>query len=124
MNQESYKNLVLLLKIFKNRPHHLAKYLIENSSLNEEFLIKISNSEKLNDISNECQSETLPMPYFVDITQMNDYYTSMLDSKVKENEELLKELSIKLEECILKENYEEAARIRDYIIRNGIKKKK
>ena len=27
---EDHKNLIALLKIFKNRPYHLAKYLIDN----------------------------------------------------------------------------------------------
>ena len=32
-NEDLYRNLVILLKMFKNRPYHLAKYLIENYSL-------------------------------------------------------------------------------------------
>jgi hypothetical protein len=48
MNDENlYRNLVLLIKLFKNRPYHLAKYLIENSALTEDFIIAVSDSVKL-----------------------------------------------------------------------------
>ena len=46
-NEELNKSLVVLLKMFKNRPYHLAKYLIENSALNNEFINKLTKSDKL-----------------------------------------------------------------------------
>ena len=46
-NDDLYNNLVTLLKMFKNRPHHLAKYFIENSSLDKDFIRKISENGKL-----------------------------------------------------------------------------
>ena len=42
------KNLISFLKLFQNRPFHLAKYLLENNGLNDEFIDKITKSEKLN----------------------------------------------------------------------------
>ena len=50
MNQEDkdqlYKNLVILLKMFKNRPYHLAKYLTDNTAFSQEFIKKILESDK------------------------------------------------------------------------------
>ena len=76
-NEDLYKNLVLLLKMFKNRPFHLAKYLIENSALREDFLKKISNSEKLKEFSQDDDLKSKNL--FHDINQMNEYYNSLTD---------------------------------------------
>ncbi len=75
-NEDLYRNLVILLKMFKNRPFHLAKYLIDNSALKDDFLDKLSNSEKLKEFSedDELKSKNL----FLDINQMNDYYNSFI----------------------------------------------
>lgn len=131
-NEDIYKNLVLLLKMFKNRPYHLAKYLVENSALTDDFINKIKNSDKLKEISDEEKNEQkfLPAPvpvYFVDISQMENFYNSLTDdikslSKEKGIEQITKELNEKLDNCIKGEKYEDAARIRDYMNRNGIKR--
>lgn len=125
-NEKLNRNLVLLLKMFKNRPYHLAKYLIDNSALSQEFIKKILNSDKLKELSEEESSSFIPV-YFVDISQMDDFYDSLIDEikqifKEKSLEEITIDLNEKLNECIKNENYEEAARIRDYMIRNGIKR--
>ena len=124
-NEDLYRNLVILLKMFKNRPFHLAKYLIENSALNDDFLSKLSNSEKLKEFSedDELKSKNL----FLDINQMNDYYNSLTDDikkigVAKTPEEIAQALNQKLESLILEENYEDAARLRDYMFRNNIKR--
>ena len=107
-NEDLYRNLVILLKMFKNRPFHLAKYLIENSALNEEFIKKLSDSEKLKEFSedDELKSKTL----FLDINQMNDYYNSLTDDikkivVAKTPEEIAEALNQKLDSLILEENY-------------------
>jgi len=131
-NEEIYKNLVLLLKMFKNRPYHLAKYLVENSALTDDFINKIKNSDKLKEMSDEEKDQKFlpPVPvYFVDISQMENFYNSFTDdikslSKEKGIEQITKELNEKLDNCIKNEKYEDAARIRDYMSRNGIKKLK
>jgi hypothetical protein len=132
-NEEIYRSLVILLKMFKNRPYHLAKYLVENSALTEEFIKKLKNSDKLKEISDEekkSEQRLLPMPvpvYFVDISQMENFYNSFIDdikqlSKEKSIEEITNELNKKLDDLIKKEKYEEAARVRDYMNRNNIKR--
>ena len=37
-NEQLYRNLIAILKLFKNRPYHLAKYLIENDAFTDKFL--------------------------------------------------------------------------------------
>jgi hypothetical protein len=130
-NEELYRSLVILLKMFKNRPYHLAKYLVENSALKEEFIKKLKNSDRLKEINEEDKSseqKLLPVPvYFVDISQMENFYNSFVDdiqqlSKEKGIEEVTNELNKKLDELIKLEKYEEAARVRDYMNRNNIKR--
>jgi hypothetical protein len=132
-NEELYRSLVILLKMFKNRPYHLAKYLVENSALTEEFIRKLKNSDRLKELNEDEKSseqKLLPVPvpvYFVDISQMENFYNSFVDdiqqlSKQKGIEEVTKELNKKLDELIIKEKYEEAARVRDYMMRNNIKR--
>lgn len=131
MNKDDlYKNLVVLLKVFKNRPYHLAKYLTDNSAFSQEFINKIMNSDKLKELSKKDEEESDPKLisiYFTDINQMNDFYSSLIDdiksmSANKTINELTSELNLKLDNCIKNEQYEDAARLRDYMIRNNIKR--
>jgi len=127
-NDELYRSLVVLLKMFKNRPYHLAKYMVDNSALSKDFINKLLKSDKLKELSEDESEKPSVIPvYFVDITQMEEFYTSFVDdikqiSKEKSLEELTKELNDKLDTCIRNEKYEDAARIRDYMLRNGIKR--
>jgi len=132
-NEELYRSLVIMLKMFKNRPYHLAKYLVENSALTEDFIKKIKNSDKLKELNEDEKSseqKLLPVPvpvYFVDISQMENFYNSFIDdikqlSKEKSIEEITKNLNEKLDDLIKQEKYEEAARVRDYMARNNIKR--
>jgi excinuclease UvrABC helicase subunit UvrB len=132
-NEELYRSLVIMLKMFKNRPYHLAKYLVENSDLTEDFIKKIKNSDKLKEMNEDEKSseqKLLPVPvpvYFVDISQMENFYNSFIDdikqlSKEKSIEEITKDLNKKLDDLIKKEKYEEAARVRDYMMRNNIER--
>jgi len=126
-NENLYKNLVTFLKMFKNRPYHLAKYLIENSALQREFIKKISDNEKLNTLSKDDKNTT-PI-YFTEINKMNDYYNSFIDelkylNENKSLEEIEKDMNLRLENFLKEEKYEDAARLRDYMMRNKIKRNK
>jgi excinuclease UvrABC helicase subunit UvrB len=114
MNDEFQNNLVNFLKLFKNRPYHLAKYLIDNSALTKDFCSKINKSEKL-----ETKEK-----YFTDISEMNEFYNSILDIKKtkKSIEELTKDLNDKMIDLIKNEKFEEAVKLRDYMIKNKIKR--
>lgn len=126
-NDDLYNNLVTLLKMFKNRPHHLAKYFIENSSLDKDFIRKIAENGKLKNLSNN--EENMNPIYFSDINKMNDYYNSFVEDienilKNKTPNEIELELNEKLDNFILNEKYEDAARLRDYMYRININRKK
>lgn len=132
-NEELYRSLVIMLKMFKNRPYHLAKYLVENSALTDDFIKKIKNSDKLKEMNEDEKSseqKLLPVPvpvYFVDISQMENFYNSFIDdikqlSKEKSIVEITKDLNKKLDDLIKQEKYEEAARVRDYMMRNNIER--
>lgn len=125
MEEEEYKNLVILLNMFKNRPYHLAKYLMENNALSDEFIKKLINSDKLKEFS-ESENSLVPNCFY-DIKQMENFYNSFIDdfkqlSKGKGIEEITKELNSKLENLIILEKFEEAAKLRDYMSRNKIKR--
>lgn len=119
-NENFHKNLISLLKVFKNRPYHLSKYLIDNNAFNKEFIQKIQNSAKLSEL-NEIETK-----YFSSISQMEDFYNSLLEEGVvntkKTKKELTIELNNKLIQLINDEKYEEAAALRDYMLKHGIKK--
>jgi hypothetical protein len=121
-DENLHNNLIALFKLFKNRPYHLSKYLLDNSAFNKDFLDKINNSAKLSNISeNEIPN------FFKNISQMEDFYNSLLEESklpVKlTKKELYEDLNKRLNQFILEERYEEAAALRDYMIQYGIKKK-
>lgn len=119
-NNEIHKRLITLLKLFKNRPYHLAKYLLDNSALSEEFTKHLLESKKISDLS---ETDMEIVKNFTSISQMEDFYTSLInDIEGKNEQEIEKELNKKLNNLISKEKYEEAAKIRDYMKRNGIKR--
>jgi|APCry1669189665_1035243.scaffolds.fasta_scaffold01239_7 hypothetical protein len=125
MGGESYQNLLIVLKLFQNRPHHLSKFLIENKALNPDFLEKITDSDKLSDMAkNGIKDNYL---HFNSISEMKNYYTSLIDDlenlkKKKTKEELEIELNQKLKLAIEREDYDAASRIRDYMRLNNINK--
>lgn len=123
-NEDLYRNLVVFLKMFKNRPYHLAKQLIENSALTKDFIEKIGNSAKLNEIKDDAaDNSNLPTIYFADINKMLDYYNSLTEeNQAKTPEQIESELNERLEKLLDDERYEDAARLRDYMIRNKIKR--
>ena len=104
-DDELYNNLVTLLKLFKNRPYHLSKYLIENSALDTNFISKILKSDKLQELqekmSNEGGYELTPI-YFPDISKMEEFYNSLSNiSESKDKKEILKELNQKMMELLM-----------------------
>lgn len=124
MSRNENKNLITLLKLFKNRPYHLAKYLIENQAFSKDFLDKLNKSDKLN----QLQNSDFESQYFSNISQMEDFYNSLLEevnnmSKSKSTKEITQELNKKLNDLIFLEKFEEAAQLRDYMSKIGIKRK-
>lgn len=108
-NDKMYQNLLNLLKCFKNRPYHLAKYLIDNKGLSQSLIKKLQTSE----IKNVDMDIV-----FSDISELDDFFDSILNTKSEE--EVMIEINKKLDKILLEENYEEAIQIRDYMTRNKI----
>jgi len=120
-----YTNLLALLTLFKDRPNHLTQFIIENDALNSNFIKRINSSDKLNELSNG----DIKKLYFNNINEMKKFYVDIIDDledikKRKTKEQLVVELEKKIILAISNENYEEAARIRDYMIKNNLKKNK
>ena len=128
MDNEIKENLIILLKIFKDKPQYLIKFLLENNAFTEDFLTNIFNSEELNRLKNleieECNEDLiLELPHFKKISDMNSYLKKIVNntelSSKQENiyDRITKELKTKLvqnlKEAVEKEDYEEAAKLRD-----------
>jgi hypothetical protein len=120
MNDDGYGKLIELLKLFKNRPHHLAKYLLDNNALNDDFMKTISNSGLL------TPNESIDVNHtFISISQIEEFYKSLTDIKndvKKTPEEIEAELNNKLDDLIRSEKYEDASRLRDYMNKQKIKR--
>lgn len=119
-DEEIYNKLTALLKLFKNRPYHLAKYLLDNSAFSDDFLNNLLKSSKISDLS---KSNKEIDENFTSISQMEDFYKSLInDIEGKSKREVKINLNKKLNKLIDSENFEEAAKLRDYMIRNNIKR--
>lgn len=126
MSDRTQRNLITLLKLFKNRPYHLSKYLLDNQAFNKDFLKKIDKSFKLNELSNKYSN--LDLDSFNNLTQMDDFYNSLLDEMHEiilhdKSVDITKSLNERLDSLIRDEKYEEAAAIRDYMAHLGIKRR-
>lgn len=120
------KNLISFLKLFQNRPFHLAKYLLENNGLNDEFIDKITKSEKLNFLSENLGIDELPDLNFKNFKEMMKFFENIdneYNAEYKSKEQLTTELNKKMDFYIQSDRFEEAIKLRDYMIHNHIKRK-
>jgi hypothetical protein len=121
----THSNLLILLKLFKDRPNHLTNFLLENDALSDSFIKKLNDSDRLIEISEGLNEKDI---YFSSIDEMNKFYKLLIDDldiikRRKTKSELIIELNQKIQNAIYNEDYEDAARIRDYMIKNNLKKK-
>jgi hypothetical protein len=125
MTDRTQRNLITLLKLFKNRPYHLSKYLLENAAFDKGFLRKIDKSFKLNELSSKCSNSDLES--FNNLNQMDDFYSSLLEEMneivLHDRNNLTIVLNDRLDSLIRDEKYEEAAALRDYMLTLDIKRK-
>ena len=125
MTDRTQRNLITLLKLFKNRPYHLSKYLLENAAFDKGFLRKIVKSFKLNELSSKCSNSDLES--FNNLNQMDDFYSSLLEEMneivLHDRNNLTIVLNDRLDSLIRDEKYEEAAALRDYMLTLDIKRK-
>lgn len=113
-------NLIILLRMFKNRPHHLAKFLLENEAFRTDFLKKVENNKNLEKLNQSEIGED--HFYFTSISEMKSYFATLIEDNISDLEEIQIDLHKNLLKAIEDEDYEEAARIRDFILLNKLKK--
>lgn len=120
-----YNNLVVLLKMFKNKPYQLAKYLLQNDAFNDIFLEKMLHSKKLNELDEKIRNGKNPFPeeqkHFNNINELKRSQVDILrpETKLLENKDikqLEQNLNKQLREAEEKEDFEKAATIRDYML--------
>jgi hypothetical protein len=120
------KNLISFLRLFQNRPFHLAKYFLENNTFTDEFKKHLEHSVKLSKISEDYQFSEIPTVYFLNFKEMIKFFETLsndFDMESKDSESIQNELNAKLDDLIKQEKYEDAIKIRDYMVRNNIKRK-
>jgi hypothetical protein len=117
-NMKSRPNLLKLMMLFKNRPHHLYKYLIDNHAFTDDFLKRTSMSSKLKFMQIPVELN------FNNLDKMNDFFESLYfnDEDTQSPAEKEKKWNQKLVEAISSEDYEAASRIRDYMKKHNLKK--
>jgi hypothetical protein len=125
-SQQYEKNLVCFLRLFQNRPHHLAKYFLDNKCFNDDFITSITQSRKLVDLSEKYDLGELPNIYFLNFKEMIKFYENLsneynLDGL--DDQKVQDELNVKLDQLLKSEKYEEAIKLRDFMIQNNIKRK-
>lgn len=118
MKGQDLEKLKRLISAFEGRPNHLAKFLSEKNAFNDEFIDKLSKSEVNID----------DMPNFRTIKEMKRWFNDLIDDldhlkKKKTKKQIIKELNKKLQTAIEMEDFEEACRIRDYMIKNNYRSK-
>jgi HSP20 family molecular chaperone IbpA len=121
MNEDDfYKKIVKLLKMFNNRPYHLAKFMLDNSAFSKGFIKNISKNKKLNSISD---GDVYNVNKFTDISEMEEFYNSLVvDISGKNKEDLEIELNKRLDLLVKSEKYEDALKVRDYMKTNNIRR--
>ena len=116
------ENLLTLLKLFKNRPYHLAKFLLENNAIRSDFLKKIEKNSKLSEANaSDIGDDHF---YFTNISEMKAYYASLiedLEAEGPDREKIKSDLEELIKRAVEIEDYEEAARIRDFMFLNKLK---
>lgn len=121
-----YKNLISLMKMFEDRPYHLVKYLMENGAFTDQFKSSVSKNNFLDKVKEDEEDYLASRQiYFVDISQMNDFFNSLfsdIEWTRDSTPNLTKDLNTKLDNYIREERYEDAIRIRDYMNKMGIKR--
>jgi|VirMetMinimDraft_7_1064189.scaffolds.fasta_scaffold10411_3 hypothetical protein len=125
------KNMVTLLKIFKDKPNLLVKYILEYDIMSSETQRLIISNKELSKRSKEMEDdedENLDIPYFNNFKEMKKYYDNIFETNqdsITINYPSLEEpkrdtLLRELKEAIEEEDYEKCVKIRDYCMKRDI----
>ena len=124
-------NLIALFYQFRDRPHLLANYFIQHDALKDLFMERIAGNTKLASIYEEMKNnQDVQKPYFHNLEEMQKYYNSLFEHEGRSKNNLVhpvlgastqeEALRKQLAEALLKEDYEKAAKLRDYMKELGI----
>lgn len=108
MSDGFYFKVLNLLKMFNNRPHHLAKFIIDNNILSEDTIRKLNNNEFLN---KEIDFNFKPNIFFKNISEVEDYYDNIINNEKIDNDLKLESLKEKLDYFLSIEDYRKANEI-------------
>lgn len=111
-------NFIRITKLFKNKPNYLTKFLIDNLAFSDEFIENVVSSEFLNKLN---RKNTMNKKDFVSFNEMNEFFNSILKEKISDIDKAETEFNYKLLSLINDEKFEEAAKVRDYMVKNNIK---
>lgn len=109
-------NFIKLIKLFKNNPHFLTKFLLTNYAFDKKFVKTIENSEFLSKLKRKDYSLN-----FKNFDEMNKYFMNIVNSSVSDIKESEKKFNDTLMNLINEEKYEDASKLRDYMKKNNIK---
>jgi protein-arginine kinase activator protein McsA len=120
--------LIALFSMFENKPHLMAEYFLEydllKSSQKEQLLTNESLEEKTKEFK---ETGKIIKPYFKNLEQMQKYYNDFFyQEEIQQKHPILgyktrkESLLNQLENAIQNEEFEKAAKLRDYIKELGI----
>lgn len=117
MNDSNVKlYLTELIKANAKNPDKLSQLFLDMKALTPEFKKSLTSSVKLKNIIDSKRQVT----YLVDDVNAEYVSTSTASIQMRNELDLSKHFSAKLDEAVKSENYEEAARIRDYMRNRGL----
>ena len=108
-------NFIKLMKLFKNKPHYLTKFLLNNYAFDDKFIATITNSDFLSKIKRKDYDLN-----FKSFDDMNMYFLNIVNSNVTNIKVAEKDFNDSLKKLLDEENYEEASKLRDYMRKNKI----
>lgn len=117
------KNLITLLKVFENKPNLLAQYLLEYDILDDKMKKLLLDNKELFNLSKELDdSMEIKIPYFNTIEEIEFFYSKFFNNingtlSKESSEEIFNQ---QLKTYLINEEYEKAAKLRDYCMKNNI----
>lgn len=130
-NKRLKQNLITFLSIFDGRPNILAEYLLEYDILDDKIIALLLNNKELGEKSKELKEKgEIEKPYFTSIEEMQEFYNKFFAYDKERSFPLLgaatqeEAIILEIKKAIENEDYELAAKIRDFCKNNNIDIKK
>lgn len=130
MNDKKFREyLIEFFRANKDNPEMLAQRLIEMKAFTPEFQFSLFESKKIRSILNQRKNTT--NMYFKNLSNYQNYYSTISstadfyedmesDAHQYSKEEQAAHFSSLIDDAVDKEEFEKAARIRDYMLNKGL----